>query len=167
VTGLVSATEPAAVTNGPMSLGWLWYGVVAALVVGLSLSDWRSRRVANGAVAALLAAALLLVVFGHVEPGRPSRLVVIGAAAAVFTGAVLLYRLGLIAAGDAKLALPLALLMIGLGGDAWLIYLGTMIAVGLVIGVKFVGKPEGIPLAPVLGLGVVPALLVADPAALF
>ena len=146
------------------ALGWLWFAAVVAILVAVSLSDWRHRLVANRAVVALTALALVYLAVGDAAAAavgsRWWALATAVAATAVGTGA---YAAGMVAAGDVKLLLPVALIMTRLDGTAWLIYLAVFIVVGLVVLTTSGRAGKTMPLAPVLGLGVIPALLAAPP----
>jgi prepilin peptidase CpaA len=144
-------------------LGWLWFAAVAALAVTVAVTDWRRRLVANGLVVALTVLAAVFVAVGDSDAAVTSRWWAAATAVAAFAVGFGLYASGLIGAGDVKLVLPVALIMTRLGAMAWLFYLGVLIAAAVVVLTVFARRNRSLPLAPVLGLGLIPALLAAPP----
>jgi len=146
------------------ALGWLWFAAVSSLLVAVAVTDWRQRLVANRSVVALAALAAFFVAAGDSDGAAvTSRLGAAALAAGVFAVALGGYAARLIGAGDVKMAVPVALIMARVGAGAWILYLGVFIVVGLTVLVVFGRRGRSLPLAPVLGLGVVPALLAANP----
>lgn len=145
------------------ALGWLWFAAVSALIVTVTMTDWRQRLVANGLVIALTVLAAVFVAVGESEAVVTSRWWAVGAAIAAFALGLSLYATGLVAGGDVKLVLPVTLIMVRLSATAWLFYLGVLIAAVVVVLAVFGRREKSLPLAPVLGLGVIPALLAAPP----
>lgn len=145
-------------------LGWTWFAVVSAILVGVSITDWRRRLVANGAVVALTILALLFVAGSEVDaPVVASRWWALVAAIGVAAVGVVAYSVGLVGAGDVKLVLPVALIMTRLDSTAWMLYLAVFIVAGFVVLAVFGRAGRTMPLAPAIGLGVIPALLAAPP----
>lgn len=144
----------------------LWYAALVAVVAVLAIEDVRRRHLANPLVAAFTGLAALAVVvdpFGsdRLQPAGPA----LGAGLAALLLGVALYPTGLIAGGDVKLLFGIAALETRLGSDGWLVYLGLLILVGLATGIWYLRAPvesraRGIPLAPMLLIGVPPSALV-------
>ena len=145
------------------ALGWLWFGAVAGIVVTVAVIDWRRRFVGNGLVVALTVLAAVFVGFGDAEAVVTSRWWSVAATFAVLLVGLGTWAAGLIGAGDVKLLVPVALIMVRLGAIAWLFYLGVFIAGAVIVMTVFSRRGQTFPLAPVLGLGVIPALLAAPP----
>lgn len=141
----------------------LWLGALTAAVGALVHDDLSERRLANEIVAGFyLLAGLGWIVAVSERPDRPSLWpALLGGLAALAVG-LGLWAVGLVAAGDVKLAPAAVVLVTGFGIDAWLIALGGAILAGLVTLVWAVrtGKAGsvGLPLAPTLLVGVVPAV---------
>lgn len=145
------------------ALGWLWFVAVSTLIVAVSMADWRHRRVANGLVVTLAILAAVFAAVGESEAAVDSRWWAAAAAVAAFVVGLGVYAAGLVGAGDVKLVLPVALIMTRLGPTPWLLYLGVLIAAAVVVLAVFARRGRSLPLAPVVGLGVIPALLAAPP----
>ncbi len=145
------------------ALGWIWFAAVAAIVVTLSVTDWRRRRVANSLVVPLTALAVVFVAAGDTDAVVTSRWWAAAAAAVAFLAGLTAWTVGLVGAGDVKLLAPVALIMTRLGSTAWLLYLGVFIVTAVLVLVAGDRRDRSLPLAPVLGLGVIPALLAAPP----
>ncbi len=144
-------------------LGWLWFVAVSALIVSVSIADWRHRLVANGLVVTLAILAAVFAAVGESEAVVDSRWWAAAAAVAAFVVGLGVYATGLVGAGDVKLVFPVALIMTRLGATPWLLYLGVLIAAAVVVVAVFARRGRSLPLAPVVGLGVIPALLAAPP----
>lgn len=145
------------------ALGWLWFATVSALIIAVAVADWRQRLVANRLVVALAVLAVVFVAVGDSEAVVSSRWWAVATAVVAFAVGLSAYATGLIGAGDVKLILPVALIMARLGATAWLLYLGVLIAAAVVVLAVFERRDRSLPLAPVLGLGLIPALLAAPP----
>lgn len=145
------------------ALDWLWFGAVTGIIVTVAVTDWRRRFVGNGLVAALTLLAAMFVVVGDAEAVVTSRWWSVAAAGAVFLVGLGAWAAGSVGAGDVKLLVPVTLIMARLGATAWLFYLGVFIATAVVVLTVFGRRRRTLPLAPVLGLGVIPALLAAPP----
>lgn len=145
------------------ALGWLWFATVSTIIVAVVAADWRQRLVANRPVVALTILAAVFVAVGETEATVASRGWAVAAAVAAFAVGLGLHATGLVGAGDVKLILPVVLIMTRLGTTAWLFYLAVLIAAAATVLVAFGRQDQPLPLAPVLGLGVIPALLAAPP----
>lgn len=146
-----------------MALGWLWFAAVSAIIVTLAVTDWRRRLVANSLVVPLTALAAVFVAVGESDALVASRWWAAGAAAIVFLAGLGAWTAGLVGGGDVKLLAPVALIMLRLGSASWLCYLGVLIVSGVLILAVVDRRHRSLPLAPMLGLGVIPALLAAPP----
>lgn len=143
--------------------GWLWFAAVSAIVVILAVTDWRRRFVGNGLVVALTILAVVFLVAGDADALVTSRWWAAAAAGAVFAAGLGAWAAGLVGAGDVKLLVPVTIFMTRLGATAWLFYLGVVIVMAVLVLTVFTRRDRSFPLAPVLGLGIIPALLAAPP----
>lgn len=141
----------------------LWYAALLAVVVWMVIVDLRNREIPN--LGAGLFTGLVLLALAVGIPDAERSIVwslVVGALAFVF--GLVLYGTGLLGGGDAKLVFGIAAVETWFGIDAWFIYLGVLISVGLVTAVWVLraddaARSNGIPLGPMLLLGVVPSLI--------
>lgn len=145
------------------ALGWLWFTAVSAIIVTLAVTDWRRRLVANSLVVPLATLAVVFAAVGESDAAVASRWWAAAAAAVALVAGVGAWTAGLVGAGDVKLLGPVALIMARLGSMAWMLYLGVFIVAAAVVLITVDRGDRSPPLAPVLGLGVIPALLAAPP----
>ncbi len=151
-----------------VALSWAWFALVSTVIVIVAVVDWQRRLVPNKAVLALMALAVLFVLLGDVGPLVADRRLAFMVSGSALVAGLVLWAVGLIGGGDVKLVLPVALILSRLGAASWLWYLAVFIAataVTLVVGRRRPGR--GHPMAPLLGLGLIPALLTAPVDRLF
>ena len=141
----------------------LWLGALIAAVGALIHGDLTERRLANE----LLAGFYVLVVAGWIvavpeRPDPPQVWIALGGAVVTVVLGLALWAAGLVGAGDVKLAPAVVVLVASFGSDAWLIALGGSIVAALttLMWAGIVGRSRwaGLPLAPTLLAGVVPAV---------
>lgn len=144
----------------------LWLAALLLVVVRLIIDDVRHRHLANPLVVVfttLAAIAVVVDLFGSDRLQPPW--LAFGAGVVALLIGLAFHPTGLIAGGDVKLLFGIAAVETRLGADGWLVYLGLLIPVGLATAIWYWRasaevRAGGIPLAPMLLMGVPPSVLI-------